>query len=245
MDEVHFYDEVGLEKTLNGYGYMHTESEYTKKFIEYSEYCSGNLLDVGCAYGVSTIPCLKNKSNVYACDIDIRHLDTLERRVPEEFRTYLHKINKRFPDETNFANEFFDAVMISHVLSFLTPEEIDLGIAKIHDWLKSDGKLFIVNYTPYHKTLQDFIPIYENKKERGDRWPGLVQNKDHYGNSNYLKNNLPDNFLLLDVEILAELALKNGFLIEECKYMGSASNYVPEPFRLDGREWVGLIATKA
>jgi len=36
-DGIHNYDEVGLEKTLNGFGYMHQPSAIIKKFIHYAE----------------------------------------------------------------------------------------------------------------------------------------------------------------------------------------------------------------
>ena len=244
MEQIHQFDNEGLEKTLNGYGYMHLESELTKKFIEYSKTYPGNFLDLGCAYGVATIPCLKNNTQVYACDIDERHLDILEQRVPEELRSSLHKINKRFPNETSFEEGFFDGILVSHLLSFLTPIEIEIGMGCIHRWLKDEGRLFVINYTPYHKTLKNFIPIYEKKKQNGELWPGYVEGKDKYTDSIYLKKNLPDNFVLLDVDTLAHVASKTGFYIEECNYFGSSTNHVPTPFKLDGREWVGLIAIK-
>lgn len=244
MDSIHKYDHNGLEKTINGFGYMHQPSEITNKFIKHAEELKGTLLDIGCAYGVATIPSLVQGANVYACDVDMRHLEILKKRTPKQYHAMLRLIHGRFPCQIDFTPDSFDAILISHVLSFLSPQEIEEGIRKIFDWLKIGGKIFIINYTPYHKSLRDFIPIYEKGKQDGDKWPGLIKNKDEYGDSVYLKNNLPDQLMLFDMDILKNLIQNYSFSINECYYLGSKTEFVPEPFRMDGREWVGLIATK-
>jgi SAM-dependent methyltransferase len=244
MDTIHNYNTIGLEKTRNGFGYMHKASEITKKFIDLSKTANQTLLDIGCAYGVATIPCLMNGAQVFGCDIDNNHLEIMKKRVPEAFIKNLETVNKKFPYQTDFLPNTFDGILISHVLSFLSPQEIFDGIMKVFNWLKSDGKLFILNYTPFHKSLKNFIPIYEEKKRNGDKWPGLIMDKDCYGDSIYLKENLPDNLILFDTDMLLNLFSTSKFLINDCYYLGSSTEFVPEPFRLDGREWVGLIATK-
>lgn len=241
---MHNYDKTGLEKTLNGFGYMHQASEITKKFIKSAADFKGILLDIGCAYGVATIPCLIKGARVFACDIDAQHLEMLKQRVPLEFLNMLEVFHKKFPYQTEFPSNMFDGILISHVLAFLKPQEIEDGIKNIFNWLKIGGKIFILNYTPYHASLKNFIPIYEIKKKNGEKWPGLIRNKDNYGDSAFLKKNLPDDLMLFDIDTLQNLIFKSGFIIDECQYLGSHTEFVPEPFKMDGREWVGLIATK-
>jgi SAM-dependent methyltransferase len=241
---MHNYDHNGLEKTLNGFGYMHQLSEIAKKFIQFSKDSQGKLLDLGCAYGVTTIPCLTNGASVTACDIDAGHLEILKKRTPKEFLCKLETLHQRFPDQTEFSSNQFDGILLSHVLSFLKPQEIEAGLKKIFSWLKPGGKLFILNYTPYHQTLKDYIPVYEMKKKNGEQWPGLISNKDSYGDSSYLKTNLPNDLILFDPDTLNHVISEAGFVVDECDYLGSRTELVPEPFKMDGREWVGLIATK-
>ena len=244
MDDLHSYDESGLERTMNGYGYMHRPSKLIDKFVQLAKKSKGTFLDIGCAYGVATIPCLQVGAKVTACDIDARHLEILQRRTPRKFLNNLKICNHRFPDETNFCQDVFNGILISHVLSFLLPEEIEEGLLKAFRYLKVNGKIFVINYTPYHETLKNFIPVYEKRKRNNETWPGLIKNKEQYSNSKFLKNNLPKNFILFDIDTLSKLFNKAGFIIDECNYSGSFNEMIPEPFKFDGREWVCLIATK-
>jgi len=46
------------------------------------------------------------------------------------------------------------------------------------------------------------------------------------------------------VDLLENLFSTSGFIVNECRYLGYPEEPVPLPFRLDGRKWVGMIATK-
>ena len=68
---------------MNDTGFMfEVLDDYALDFIRYSGECDGEVLELGCAYGVATITALEAGAKVRACDIDQRHLDILLSRVP-------------------------------------------------------------------------------------------------------------------------------------------------------------------
>lgn len=237
-------DLPNIEPTKNGFGYMHNKSFIMDEFVLFSKNAKKPVLDIGAAYGVATIKAINEGSTVIACDIDKRHLDLLIARIPYLERNKLIPLVARFPNETNFKNKSIQAVLLSHVLSFLEGDEIDEGIRKISSWLDDGGKLFILNYTPYHTTLADFISTYEKNKLSGMKWPGYLKDKRLYKRYSTEQDNVPNRLNLLDIDILKRIADENGFHIDFLKYIGGVNQGVPEIYCLDGKEWVGMIATK-
>ena len=68
----------GLIPTMNDTGFMfEVLDDYALDFIRYSGECDSEVLELGCAYGVATIPALEAGAKVRACDIDQRQLDIL------------------------------------------------------------------------------------------------------------------------------------------------------------------------
>jgi hypothetical protein len=49
------------------------------------------------------------------------------------------------------------------------------GAALMFRRLKSGGKVFAVSGTPYVRTLEQFIAVYEERKRTGVPWPGLIK----------------------------------------------------------------------
>jgi SAM-dependent methyltransferase len=170
-------DIANLEPTKNGFGFMHNKSIITDKFVSFSKTATKPVLDIGSAYGVASIFSLKEGASVIACDICQVHLDTLVSRTHPGYRNKLKTVLARFPNQTSFENESIHAVLLSHVLSFLDGDEIDEGMKEINNWLDAEGKLFILNYTPYHKTLSNFIPVYQKNVALGKKWPGYIKDK--------------------------------------------------------------------
>ncbi len=54
----------------------------SEEFIKYAGETEGIVLDIGAAYGVSTIPALQTGATVIANDLDGRHLQILEQNTP-------------------------------------------------------------------------------------------------------------------------------------------------------------------
>ena len=251
MEVETIFSEFGLEKTANGYGYMHSLSPIGEAFVEFASHeLMYPMIDIGAAFGVATLPCLKKGASIIANDIAFEHLEELKRRTPEEHQNRLSLFQGRFPSQTNFKPEGSSAILISHVLTFLSQDEIIEGFNLVHKWLVPGGKLFIVNYTPYHKSLSKFIPEYERRKKEKAIFAGYLENKQRfmddqdYNSEGFLSRNVPNELNLLDYETLFYLLNKNKFRIDYLDYLGGKAVGVPEVLCLNGKEWIGCIATK-
>lgn len=236
----------GFIRTLNQMGYMtSTLDPFSAAFVEFSaEDCRNDLskpaLEIGAAYGVATIAALKLGARVIANDIDSRHLKILKDRTPKIFKPNLQLLPGKFPDDLEIKPGTLGAVLVCRVLHFFTGPEIEVAAAKLFEWLKVGGKVFIVAETPYLNGWQAFTSEYENKKGGGSTWPGFVEEVKRYKPERAAF--LPPSMHLLDPEVLSRTFLNAGFKIERCETF--ARTDFPVDLQLDGRESVGLIAVK-
>ncbi len=239
-------EQNGLKKTANNRGFMHPMTWPSLEFVQYANQVAEPVLDIGCAYGVASLEALKRGATVYAVDACDEHLHVLEQGVVQNERNQLYTQHALFPKEVSFKPNFFDAILMSHVLQYLNGEEISEGFAKVHQWLNPGGKLFIVTYTPYHQTLKKYIPVYEEKKRMDDKWPGLIKDKHLYNGSpaDVLKNMPAERIHLFDVHTITRELERVGFIIERAEMFGGIKQGVPEVFVLDGYEMLGVIAKK-
>ena len=133
-------------------------------------------------------------------------------------------------------------MLISQVLGFVSGPNIRLGFERLYEAMAPGAKLFVINYTPFISITEAFLPEYEARKHRGVEWPGHVDRLQDYCKKAALLEHLPDSLNLMDIDVLQREAQHCGFRIEEASYLGG--EVVPEKFRLDGREWVLMIAIK-
>lgn len=228
--------------TLNNMGYMSLSIDpFTEKFIEY---CADNpglrVFEGGAAYGVATHLALKKGAFVTANDSEQRHLDLLYENAPQEFLHALKLASGKLPYDLDFPQGAYDSIYSSRMLHFFTGEEVEACIKKFFLWLKEGGKMFIVAESPYLSSYSSFIPIYEQKKRKGDLWPGLIEDTSLFKSIRY--NNIPGFLNFFDTDILKRTAEQSGFVVEECEFINRKD--FPHEMRYDGRESVGLIARK-
>ena len=107
----------------------------------------GPVLDIGAAYGVATIPALKNGAHVIANYLEEKHLQILKNKVPLSYLSHLDLKSGRMPNELDIEKNSLGAVLTSRVLSFVLPEELELSFKKIFRWLKSGGEFFFLGGT--------------------------------------------------------------------------------------------------
>ena len=166
----------GLIPTLNKTGWM-TEAldAYSQDFAEYAGKIGADgseSLDIGCAYGIATLTALSNGGRICACDIEPRHIEILDQRVPADARDRYRSTTGALPD-VDFPAGSFGAILASRVLHFLDGPQIETTIAKMHDWLRPGGRLYLVADTPYTGPWYIHADKYEQKKAAGDPWPGF------------------------------------------------------------------------
>lgn len=246
------FSQNDFKTTNNSHGVMHKMNPISKAFVEHSISCNGTVLDIGSAFGIATIPILKESSHthVIACDISKNHLEELSGQVKEidnqngtNLSSRLTLLNTRFPDFELRENSL-DAVLASHVLPFLSGKEIELGFAKIAKSLKSGGVLYITSYSIYNKVMYKYIADYEKRKEKGDPWPGELEDaSDFWDKSNPLTAILPKKLNHLEPCLLESILKKNNYQIKYLDFL-SLTDEIPEDMKLDGREAMGLIATQ-
>jgi SAM-dependent methyltransferase len=233
----------GMRATLNGTGFMfEVRDRYADEFIAYAGQIDEPVLDIGCAFGVATIPALEAGATVTACDMEPRHLDELRKVTPAACLTRLECVVGQLP-AIDLPQEKFGAILCSRVLHFLDGSAIDASVRAMHRWLKPGGRLYLVADTPYG-IWRNYIPIFEAKRERGDRWPGLM-----IGLENYLptppRDRAPDGppFMnLLDPALLARTCAEAGFHVERASFI-DRSDFAGLG-SMDGRENAGILATK-
>lgn len=195
-------------------------------------------LDIGAAYGVATLPALNRGATVYANDLDARHLEILKTRASNS--EHLHLDTSEFPKFSHFPDNFFDLILCCRVLHFFDAEQITLAFKEFHRLLKKGGKLFVVCESPYLKNFQTFIPIYEENKRRGLRFPGFIPNVMDVAPDR--GKTLPKSMHLLDADVFADLCRESSLNLEKCSFFSRPK--FPADIQLDGRESVGLIARR-
>lgn len=233
----------GMVPTMNGTGFMfEVRDGYAEEWIHYSSRVAGQVLEIGCAYGVSTIPALEGGARVVACDMEPQHLEILVDRVTPSLRANLRCVPGTLPD-VDFEKEHYGAILCSRVLHFLSGEDIDASIAKMASWLRPGGRLYLVADTPYG-IWRNFIPTFEEGKRQGVRWPGLMVGLHNYLPTPGIQRHIdkPAFMNLLDAELLARmcsevgLRVKRATFIDRSDFKGLGS--------LDGRENAGVLAVK-
>ncbi|AYK07546.1 non-ribosomal peptide synthetase [Brevibacillus laterosporus] len=234
----------GMVPTLNRTGVMVEHLiPYSSDFVEYAGICGGEVLDIGCAYGVATIAALENGARVFAVDLERKHLDILEQRIDEQFRDRLTLKQGKLPN-IDFEDGQFSAIHASRVIHFLSPEEVKITLQKMYRWLKPGGKVFLSTDSPYFGYWQSKAPDYERRKREGDAWPGFIENvADHFDPVDVQGG--PSLINALDPDVFERECMVAGFTVEKLGFFGSIgldrnAQHAPD----SGMEHVGIIAQK-
>lgn len=231
----------GVTPTLNNFGYMFNElDEYSQAFVNFCGYQEGPVLDIGAAFGIASIAAYNQGIDVVACDICPKHLSIIEQKIPQNRSNKLILKAGRMPTSINFPKGYFTAIHAGMVLHFLNPDELTQAISLIYNWLKPGGKTFVTMCSPYHGTLQKFIPLYNERKKVNETWPGAITNLRDYFQER--KNDFPQIVTLIDDVQMRKLFSDSGFDIEKSSMF--PKNNIPDDITLDGREFAGIIARK-
>jgi SAM-dependent methyltransferase len=217
----------GLIPTMNNRGFM-TEGldAYSLEFTRFAGTVTGEVLDIGCAYGVATLAALASGARVLAADMDPRHLEVLLGRVPAGQRPRLRTVTATLPD-ADFPAERFDALLAARVLHFLRPEEVERVALKMFQWLAPGGRLFIVADSPYAGPWYKAATEYERRKLHGERWPGFLEDYRQFLPAGTDMSGQPRSINPMDPDILRRLATESGFVVEKAAFLAGSTPKSP------------------
>jgi SAM-dependent methyltransferase len=234
------YKAAGRVPTLNKMGWAHPGNDpITQQFLTFcKEHPGANVLEIGAAYGDVSKLALENGANVWVNDLDPRHLSEFISSIPNEKHSQAHVVAGEFPAAIKLSPHSFDAILVARVFPLMKPEQFEASIVEIKKLLKTGGKVYVVAETPYLKSWRSFIPEYEQRKSKGERFPGYVSEIVKHNPSAAAHISGFVNFL--DPQVLTREFKDKGFEITWCKFINRTD--FPESMRLDGRESVGLIA---
>lgn len=234
-------DMDGLVPTLNRTGFMLEKLiSYSRDFAAFAGQAGGEVLDIGCAYGIASIAALEQGAEkVMAVDMETRHLRILENRIRDEVRPRLATQVGLLPD-IDFEPGRFSAIHAARVFHFLTPEATVQTLKKMYSWLRPGGRLFLIVDTPFVGFRRKDNETYQKRKAAGDPWPGYIGD-DH-------KNDVHQDASLLtnpmDEDILRRECSRAGFTIQRLGYEGSDIYPEVKGSPMAGMEHVGIIACK-
>jgi SAM-dependent methyltransferase len=232
----------GMVATLNGTGFMFERRDrFADAFIAYAAEVRRPVLELGCAYGVSTIPALEAGAIITASDLDPRHLEILKGKVSPALLANLTLKAGALPD-IDFPDNHYAAILCSRVLHFLTGEDVDASVRNMARWLAPGGRLYLVADAPYG-IWRRAIPQFEGGKASGERWPGLIVGLHNFlGTPSSKPIEQPPFMNLMDPDILARTCREAGLEVVDAAF-------IPRPDfggmgRMDGRENAGVMAVK-
>lgn len=243
--------------TLNNMGYEATSPDtwdpITKLWIRYGATTIKTpprlLLNVGCAFGSTSVSAASAGAKVICNDLDERHLTALSVSVPEDLKAQFIFLPGDYCAECTMQDlqraGSVDGVLLSRVLHFFSPRQFQRALQISFELLRPKGRIFVVTSSPYLKSLLSLGALFEFKKMRGDLWPGFLDGtkekvSDYFPRA---KNRYPESMNFVDPEILTRELELAGFTIRlPAHYLNDVA--LPQEHLLDGRELVGIVGEK-
>ena len=214
-----------------------TLDDYSREFTEFAGTVRTECLDIGCAYGVATLPALAHGARVLACDLEPKHLEILARRVPDGHRPRFRCQPGELP-AVDFPASSFGAILCARTLHFLRARDIELTVRKMYEWLIPGGRIFLITDSPYVGPWWKNAPEYERRKREGCPWPGFVQNYADLLPPGSDTAHRPSFIHPLDPDILRRVTGQAGFDVLEARFLRGGTE------RATGNEHAGVIAVK-
>lgn len=229
-------------KTLNQTGFALNAAldPVAQQFLEFARDAALPVLELGCAYGMSSLECLGNGVTLILNDLDERHLRSAWQRCPAQQRNHLVLLPGDL-ETLPILEGSLAAVLCCRVIHFFDPDKVLRALARVRDWLAPGGKAFFTVESPYLGIWPTFAADFHGRRRQGLLFPGHMHVRDYVCDPEIVAN-LPATMNLFDVETLNEVFEVSGFKVESCHFI--ARPYFFQALRLDGRESVGIIALK-
>lgn len=228
--------------TLNAMGYMTRTCDHVQQaFLDFAtQHAEDQFLDIGCAFGNTTLPLLQKGIAVSGCDLDKRHFLPIVEHAPACYRSLFTPYEGHFPSTVRFPENCFKGIVMAMVLHFLKPGEVEQAFQELHSSLAPGGKLFLTMSTPYQGMLRDFLPIYQVRRKQGLPFPGLIEALETY--VPHRRKDLPNHSTVYAPDEVEGFCHQVGLQVEQSGFFTRV--HMPEDFKLDGREYGYVIASK-
>lgn len=219
----------GFVPTLNSTGWMTLELDpISRQFVDFAGRCKDECLDIGCAYGVATLPALAAGARILACDMEAQHLEILMQRTPNKDRSRLRTQAGTMP-AVNFPNASFGAILSARALHFLTGADVTRTIRDMARWLKPGGRLFLVIDSPYGGPWSVRAADYERRKAAGEPWPAFIADFREVLAPDVPANKHPPFINPMDPDILEREVSGAGLEVRECIWLpGFDAQQIPK-----------------
>lgn len=110
------------------------------------------VMDVGCAYGETVKAAALKGVQVWANDLDERHLQILKEEVENAgYKNLIHYVPGDFTGNITVDENTFDKVLMAHVLHFFDGPKVEQALVKALKILKPGGEIYILVTSPYMK----------------------------------------------------------------------------------------------
>ena len=239
-------------KTKNAKGFMHPITQLGREFISFSKTATP-VIDMGCAYGNTVMAVLDaGVGHIIACDMEEGHLAVLSDQLDEPEKQRVTLKQGVLPHGFDFAADSIAGIHVSLVLPYLNEQELDEALSHFYQWLKPNGKLFILCYSIFIKELVNpyFEAEYKKRCAAGREWPGYLDDFSKYSYTDDVLNEqdtsaFPMALHFFDKEVLVKALQALGFIIECAEYLDGPANGAVEETWYDGREFIAVIARKS
>lgn len=234
-------DDNGMIPTLNRMGHMFVHPDrLTQEFIVDAQHCVGEVLEIGSAFGVASLPVLLSGKTMTVNDLDSRHLDFISSQLPEPMRHLMRPLPGHFPHQVSLPQDQYEIVYASRVLHFVQPRTFIAALREIYQSLQIGGRFYFISTTPYIYVYREFIKTYENNKCMGVKWPGLIRNISEL--APHRTHQLPQFINLMDLEEALRAMLRVGFRVDSFYYL--PADREQNDVAWDGREHIGIVCVK-
>lgn len=202
-------------KVLSGLGYATQYLEpISEEFINYSSNLNIPVIDVGAAYGLTTINALHKGAIVITNELYKDNLDYIvslnEITNEERERLYLKEgsiLNIDFPENS------IGAIHLARVMHFFHPNEIKTFFENCNKWLIDKGRIYLSTMSQYHYgNPKDFYIKYNENLKKGIEYPGEISNYEFKEDNYYLH--------AIDPFLICNLANKYNFTVKKVELWG-------------------------
>ena len=207
--------EDGRIPVFNGDGYASPNPHpLSQEFVSFSSTIKSPVLDIGAAFGLTSINALKKGATVICNEKEKKQLEYIchIKSITDEEKKRLYLKHGSIL-EIDFPNNSLGAIHISRVMHFFKPNEVELFFQKAYNWLIPNGRLYIITMSQYHyANPKGFSEFYNNEIKKGVEFPGMI-NDYKFKDEKYVLH-------AIDPVVMMRVGNKYGFICKKIELSG-------------------------